>query len=101
MSAPLMNRRGFFKLLGLAAPVAVVAPKYFFAPIGGWQSVSYNATFAMGPPPQELMRVYYEKRFLANLKAETPFLCIAKPVILPGTNLKLVTFEYVPLVATL
>jgi hypothetical protein len=33
-----MNRRGFLKMLGLAAPAAVVAPKYFFAPLGGWKS---------------------------------------------------------------
>ena len=31
-----MNRRDFLKTLGLAAPVAVVAPTYFFAPKGGW-----------------------------------------------------------------
>jgi hypothetical protein len=33
-----MNRRGFLKLFASAAPVAVVAPTYFFAPIGGWKS---------------------------------------------------------------
>jgi hypothetical protein len=33
-----VNRRGFLKLLGMAAPAAVVAPKYFFAPLGGWTS---------------------------------------------------------------
>jgi hypothetical protein len=32
-----MDRRGFLKMLGLAAPVAI-APTYFFAPIGGWKS---------------------------------------------------------------
>lgn len=31
-----MNRRNFLKLLASAAPVAAVAPKYFFAPVGGW-----------------------------------------------------------------
>jgi len=33
-----MNRRSFLKIFGLAAPVAAVAPTYFFAPIGGWKS---------------------------------------------------------------
>lgn len=32
-----LSRRGFLKLLGMAAP-AVVAPKYFLPPIGGWKS---------------------------------------------------------------
>lgn len=32
-----LTRRGFLKMLGMAAPVAV-APTYFFAPIGGWKS---------------------------------------------------------------
>lgn len=33
-----MNRRSFLQLLGMAAPAAVIAPKYFLAPIGGWRS---------------------------------------------------------------
>lgn len=33
-----MNRRGFLKLLGAAAPVALAKPTYFFAPVGGWAS---------------------------------------------------------------
>lgn len=32
-----MNRRAFLRILAGAAPVAVVAPKYFFAPVGGWK----------------------------------------------------------------
>jgi len=32
-----MNRRDFLRMLGMAAPIAA-APKYFFAPIGGWHS---------------------------------------------------------------
>lgn len=31
-----MNRRSFLKMLASAAPVATVAPTYFFAPPGGW-----------------------------------------------------------------
>ena len=31
-------RRDFLRMLGLAAPVAAVAPTYVFAPIGGWRS---------------------------------------------------------------
>jgi hypothetical protein len=31
-----MDRRSFLKLFAAAAPVAVVAPTYFFAPRGGW-----------------------------------------------------------------
>jgi hypothetical protein len=33
-----LTRRGFLQLFGLAAPVAAVAPTYFFAPVGGWHS---------------------------------------------------------------
>ena len=33
-----MNRRDFLRLFAAAAPVAAVAPKYFFAPVGGWHS---------------------------------------------------------------
>jgi len=33
-----MDRRSFLKLFAAAGPVAVVAPKYFFAPVGGWKS---------------------------------------------------------------
>jgi len=36
MDTETMNRRDFLKTLGLVAPVAVVAPTYFFAPKGGW-----------------------------------------------------------------
>lgn len=37
MSQP-VSRRSFLRLLGMAAPVAAAAPKYFFAPVGGWHS---------------------------------------------------------------
>lgn len=33
-----MNRRSFLKMMGSVAPVAAVAPTYFFAPVGGWKS---------------------------------------------------------------
>ena len=33
-----MDRRSFLKLFAAAAPVAAVAPTYFFAPVGGWHS---------------------------------------------------------------
>jgi hypothetical protein len=33
-----MDRRSFLKLFAAAGPVAVVAPKYFFAPVGGWRA---------------------------------------------------------------
>jgi hypothetical protein len=33
-----MNRRRFLAILAGAAPVAAVAPTYFFAPVGGWKS---------------------------------------------------------------
>ena len=33
-----MNRRDFLKSFLAAAPTAVVAPKYFFAPVGGWRA---------------------------------------------------------------
>ena len=46
-----LTRRGFLRLLGLAAPVAVAAPKYFFAPIGGWKSdVIFNPENVLNCP---------------------------------------------------
>lgn len=33
-----MNRRSFLRMLASAAPVAAVAPTYFFAPVGGWKT---------------------------------------------------------------
>lgn len=43
-----LTRRGFLKMLGMAAPVAAVAPKYFFAPIGGWTSDVIVRPFDLG-----------------------------------------------------
>lgn len=34
-----MNRRSFLRILAGAAPVAAIAPTYFFAPLGGWKPV--------------------------------------------------------------
>ena len=34
----MLDRRQFLRLFAAAAPVAAVAPKYFFAPVGGWHS---------------------------------------------------------------
>lgn len=39
-----MNRRNFLKLFAGAAPVAAVAPTYFFAPVGGWPKVDPRLT---------------------------------------------------------
>lgn len=48
-----MDRRGFLKLFAAAAPVAAIAPTYFFAPIGGWQSdvihSPYSWDFGLSP----------------------------------------------------
>ncbi len=38
LTVPQVSRRSFLRLLGLLAPVVAAAPKYFFAPIGGWKS---------------------------------------------------------------
>jgi hypothetical protein len=35
---PDVSRRGFLKMLGGAAIVGAAAPKYFFAPNGGWNA---------------------------------------------------------------
>lgn len=82
-----MNRRGFLKLFGGAAAAtaaAAIAPKYFFAPIGGWKSsILVNpiectiGQYADYPPLTELVKVYYDKRFVENLKQQTPFARLA------------------------
>lgn len=78
-----MNRRGFLKLLGMAAPVAAVAPKYFFAPIGGWKSdVILNPGYHFDTIiaddlvgsmvlPQASLITFYNKLFMENLKRNT------------------------------
>lgn len=38
MDVQQLSRRGFIRLFGYGAPAAIVAPKYFFAPPGGWIS---------------------------------------------------------------
>jgi hypothetical protein len=38
LSAVNLSRRGFLRMLGAVAPAATLAPKYFFAPVGGWKS---------------------------------------------------------------
>jgi hypothetical protein len=42
------SRRGFLKILGGGAIVGAVAPKYFFAPKGGWNSSSQTENFQFG-----------------------------------------------------
>ena len=44
-----MNRREFFKILGMAAPMVAIAPKtYVFAPIEGWHSdVIINPAYSL------------------------------------------------------
>jgi len=59
-----MNRRSFLKLFATAGPAAVVAPTYFFAPVGGWHS---DVIFHPADPTshedviaaQEASRMYY------------------------------------------
>lgn len=74
-----MNRRSFLSMMGFVAPVAIVKPTYFFSPPGGW-GVKIHTTigaWADYPGPltatgADLLRLYYNPVFLANLKAETP-----------------------------
>ena len=40
-----LSRRSFLSMLGLAAPVAVVAPTYFFAPRCGWRPGMVTVTW--------------------------------------------------------
>jgi hypothetical protein len=44
-----MNRRNFLKLFASAAPVAVVAPTYFFAPVGGWHKTPGQVLYSLRP----------------------------------------------------
>lgn len=90
-----MNRRGFLRLFGGAGAVATVAPTYFFAPVGGWHPsrfVSYNVFLTSGLPPQELLRTYYDKRFVENLKAQTPMMMMGGLRALPEASNRIVTF---------
>lgn len=77
-----MDRRGFLKLFAAAAPVAAIAPKYFFAPIGGWQSDVIHSpwtTIGIGMmPPRSNVMIY-------NVKA---------PIIEPGEALFFVNDEH-------
>lgn len=101
-----MNRRGFLKLFAGAAAAAVVAeavPTYFLPPIGGWKSdvivnpTSYR-TYLMGADALvnvDLLKVYYDKSFIANLKARSP---IALPAIaLPAIDNRRRDFSYMEL----
>lgn len=49
-----MNRRGFLKMLGLAAPVLAAKPTYFFAPPAGWTS---TVSGIVVPRPNQLLTV--------------------------------------------
>lgn len=87
-----MNRRGFLKMLGMAAPVAAVAPSYFFAPTSGWDtipsghSVPSNDFLSVELISMEALRIlqkqlvftdncsriYYDQHFSAVVKVGTP-----------------------------
>jgi hypothetical protein len=98
-----LTRRGFFRLFGGAAAavaVAAVAPTYFIPPIGGWKSstiinpnectIGHYADYY--PPPAELLKTYYSKAFLENIKAQTPFTRMAARRPLPARSGELVNF---------
>lgn len=56
-----MNRRSFLRLFAAAAPVAAVAPTYFFAPVGGWKSdVIVN--------PEAYLTMEAVRKFQANME---------------------------------
>lgn len=40
-----MDRRQFLRILAGAAPVAAIAPTYFFAPRGGWKTSASGMVF--------------------------------------------------------
>lgn len=42
-----LSRRGFMRLFGYGAPAAIVAPKYFFAPPGGWIASSPRIVYVV------------------------------------------------------
>lgn len=106
-----LTRRGFFRLFGgaaAAAAVAAVAPTYFIPPIGGWKSdvianpllelekeLGYRAAQSI----DSLLTVFYDKRFIENLKRQTPFLKAAGVRVVPEVSRKAVTFETVRLSA--
>jgi hypothetical protein len=80
-----MNRRRFLQMLGMAAPVAAVAPTYFFAPVGGWHSdvIAHPPTlleFAqmiIVSTPSERRRSWLEEHFKRGMYEE--LIWIANP----------------------
>ena len=69
-----MDRRSFLKLFGLAAPIAAVAPTYFFAPIGGWHSDvifnPYGSDLQASALDDLVLGVAYDKFFVDDPKLE-------------------------------
>lgn len=80
------TRRGFLRMFAGAA-AATVAPSYFFAPIAGWKSNvivnpagHWDAIVADDlVDVQNILKVYYSKKFIDNLKAHSPFVGGAMP----------------------
>lgn len=69
-----MNRRNFLKMLASAAPVAAVAPTYFFAPPGGWRStVRYEVQ-------QPYVGMYFINKDGIYLNGECITQCVELPV---------------------
>jgi len=101
-----MNRRGFLKGIAAwaAAPVIMpVLPSIFVAnPVvkavtGGYSPASNLSN------PQALTAIYYNKKFIANLKAQTPFMRVSELRDLPPVDesKKVQFFMYQPLHADL
>lgn len=79
-----MDRRSFLRTLLGAAPVIAVAPKYFFAPIGGWKSdVLINppeVMFYMNPSDITRLEDIRDEAIYHNLFLDAPFLLKARQI---------------------
>lgn len=84
-----MNRRNFLRTLFGAAAVQA-APTYFLPPIGGWKSdvivnpneIAINSLPTLTLPA--LHMVYYDKRFIQNLKQVIRPMYPEKFVVIPS-----------------
>jgi hypothetical protein len=96
-----VNRRSFLSMIGFVAPAVIVKPTYFLSPFGGWfrpetmlaNTVEGYTAFRTATG----LTLYYEQRFIQNLKAATPLVRFLRdprlPKLVEASGYRLVEFE--------